>query len=85
MHASLTRDKDRSFPLPVTFGNSPSHANDRTGRVADTSENGLVEHHDSAGEFGVAETEGRCTCFADDYIAWFEERAECLFLLAMRS
>ena len=85
MHASFACDKDRSFPLPIALKDGLTYTNNRTSRIADASEDSLVEHHYPVREFGVAETESGGTGFTDDYVAWFEERAECLLLLAIWS
>jgi len=81
MHRPFSSNKNRSFPLPIALDDGLTYTDNSTGGIADTSENRLVEHHYSARESGVAETESRGTGFTDDYVTWFEEGAEGLQML----
>jgi hypothetical protein len=77
VQASLTRDQDTALELARFLDRFESAQSSSSG-VPNAAEDRLIVHARAAGEFGAAEAEGGCACFADDEVAGFEELAECL-------
>jgi hypothetical protein len=81
MHGALSSDKYRSLPLSFTFCDGLANSHNGTCGISNTSINGLVKHHHTAGKFGVAKAKGRGAGFTDNDITRAEKRAEGLRLL----
>lgn len=78
VHGAFSSDQDRPLPLSFAFLDSLTNPNNATGSIPNASIYGLVEHHHTAGEFGIAQTKSGGAGLANDYITWAKEGAECL-------
>ena len=79
VHGAFSSDEDRPLPLPFAFLDSLTNSNNGTSSIPNTAIYGLVEHHHSAGEFGIAQAESGGTGLTNDNITGAEKGAEFLF------
>lgn len=78
MNGPLSGDEDRPLPLPFAFLDSLTNPNNGAGSIPTAAIYGLVKHHHSAREFGIAQTKSGGAGLANDHITWAKEGAECL-------